>query len=343
MKKKDVLNLIRSHVEQNDVAFRNAAYVIADDFKANGDMVLSDYINALMSDANAFVPQSYMEQLEFVEPVMVDRKPLFLPNSIHEDIVGLLNALNYNSGIHKILFHGSPGTGKTETAKNLARILKRDLYIVKFSLLIDSKLGQTQKNIVELFDELANMRQPQDVIILFDEIDAIALDRTNSRDIREMGRVTSTILKSLDELNDKVILIATTNLFSCFDRALVRRFDAVIDFDRYEMEDILEIAERICGDYLAREPKLGRNMRLLRKIVNKMSTPLSPAELENAIKVAIGFSNKENKFEYLQKLFNRIVSVESKDYAAMKEMGFTLRDIEILTGDSKSKVGRELK
>ena len=37
------------------------------------------------------------------------------------------------------------------------------------------------------------------VIFLFDEIDALALDRTNSHDLREMGRATSTLLKGLDK------------------------------------------------------------------------------------------------------------------------------------------------
>ncbi|HEM1159143.1 TPA: AAA family ATPase, partial [Listeria monocytogenes] len=68
---------------------------------------------------------------------------------------------------------------------------------------------------------------PSKLLILFDEIDAIALDRVNSNDLREMGRVTSTILKELDKLNEEVVLIATTNLYEKFDRALIRRFDSV--------------------------------------------------------------------------------------------------------------------
>ena len=34
-----------------------------------------------------------------------------------------------------------------------------------------------------------------------------------------------------------LFLIATTNLFNAFDKALVRRFDAVIDFNRYSQQD----------------------------------------------------------------------------------------------------------
>lgn len=66
--------------------------------------------------------------------------------------------------------------------------------------MIDSKLGQTQKNIVSLFREITEFAHPEKVIVLFDEIDSIALDRTNSNDLREMGRATSTLLKEFDRL-----------------------------------------------------------------------------------------------------------------------------------------------
>ncbi|MFR2768230.1 MAG: AAA family ATPase [Thomasclavelia sp.] len=62
--------------------------------------------------------------------------------------------------------------------------------MVDFSSLVDSKLGQTQKNISTMFKEINNFTFPDKIIILFDEIDALALDRTNSNDLREMGRAT---------------------------------------------------------------------------------------------------------------------------------------------------------
>lgn len=342
MKKKDVLNLIRSHVENNEVAFRNAAYVIADDFRLNGDATLADYILALMSDVNAFVPQSVTDDSEFLEYVKVEKQSLFLPDSLHNDILGLIHAASYESGIRKILFYGAPGTGKTETVKNLARILHRELFSVNFSLLIDSRLGQTQKNVVQLFKTINSQKYMSNAIVLFDEIDALALDRTNARDLREMGRVTSTMLKELEAVNDKVIIIATTNLYEHFDRAFVRRFDAILNFDQYKIDDLIEISEKICNYYLLRDNRLGRNMRLLGKIVKNMSSVLSPAELKNSIKVAIAFSDKNDKFDYLRRLFTSIVGSNVKNYQELQDKGFSLREIEILSGDSKSKIGREL-
>ncbi len=61
--------------------------------------------------------------------------------------MGIVNAVAHNVGINKFLLQGTPGTGKTEAVKQLARILNRDIYMVDFAAIIDSKLGQTQKNI----------------------------------------------------------------------------------------------------------------------------------------------------------------------------------------------------
>ena len=120
------------------------------------------------------------------------------------------------------------------------------MYCVDFDNLIDSKLGQTNKNIASVFAEINMIPYSNKIVILFDEIDVIALDRVNRNDVREMGRVTSTILRELDrltDLNKEIIIIATTNLYSNFDKALIRRFDAVINFNRYSKEDLLEVAE----------------------------------------------------------------------------------------------------
>ncbi len=224
MKKRNVINLIRYHSERNEPAFRAEALAIAQEFDKAGDAQLSEYIMALLSDANTFIPQ--MDEAPcFLSAVSPAVSALPLPEVIASDISGITNAIRGNVGVNKFLFQGPPGTGKTEAAKQIARILNRDMFMVDFDLLIDSKLGQTGKNIDTLFSEISSFRHPEKVIILFDEIDALALDRSSNNDVREMSRATSILLRELDRLDDSIALIATTNLFDSFDRALVRRFD----------------------------------------------------------------------------------------------------------------------
>ena len=174
MKKKNVINLIKYYTENNDVSFRNEAYEISHDFDSSGDTELAEYIMALLSSANTFIPQMNESDVSFIHRVNYTDEPLPLPEIIKKDILGIVNAIGHNAGVNKYLFYGAPGTGKTETAKQVARILSRELYIVDFDNLIDSKLGQTAKNIASLFAQLNAVAHPEKMIVLFDEIDAIA-------------------------------------------------------------------------------------------------------------------------------------------------------------------------
>ena len=67
-----------------------------------------------------------------------------------------------------------------------------------------------------------------------------------------------------------------------------------------------------------------------------------PGDLKNLIKTSIAFSNPSSEYDYLKKLYETIHGGASELKKLQKE-GFSVRDIEILTGVSKSQVSRELK
>ena len=66
-----------------------------------------------------------------------------------------------------------------------------------------------------------------------------------------------------------------------------------------------------------------------------------PGELKNAIKTAIAFST--DKYDYLRRLYNTLCPNPSNELKELQNQGFSTREIEILTGVSKSKVSRELR
>ncbi|HFR3480282.1 TPA: AAA family ATPase, partial [Streptococcus suis] len=170
------------------------------------------------------------------------------------------------------------------------------------------------------------------------------LNRLDNNDLREMGRATTAILKGMDTLRDGIVLIATTNLFSAFDKALIRRFDAVINFNRYSQEDLLVIAESMMSTILNDSKHSGKNVRLFKKIVALCSPIPYPGELKNTLKSAVAFSSLTDKFDYLRRLFSIFYKpVDNTTLKELKELGFTVREIEILTGISKSQTARELK
>lgn len=185
--------------------------------------------------------------------------------------------------------------------------------------------------------------QPEKVLVLFDEIDAIALDRTNANDLREMGRVTSTLLKCFDRLNENIVLVATTNLYKHFDKAIIRRFDSVIDFNRYSRDDLLTIAEKMLDVYLQKFKLANRDIRLFRKIINLFDTIPYPGDLKNIIKTAIAFSSPTDGTDYFRRLYYAVCGEKPEDLKKLQTQNFTVREIEILTQKSKSSVARELK
>ena len=345
MKKRDILNLIKLHFENDNVGFIEQSNIIARDFEKEGDYQLAEYVLGLVSNTNVLLPQEFGYNTNFLEKINIVNDSLFLPEILEKETLGIINAINSNLRMHKFLFEGAPGTGKTETVKQIARLLERDLFAVEFNYVIDSKLGQTSKNIKELFIEINSLPNPKRAIILFDEIDAIALDRINSNDLREMGRVTSSIIKELDKLNENIVLIATTNLFKALDKALARRFDTIISFNKYEKDDLMKIAELLLDKYIMDYPNIRKNKKLFNKILSISENIPYPGELKNIIKTAVAFSDTSSSYDYLKRLFYSMTEIKDKKIKLedLKNYGFTVREIEILTGVSKSNVAKKLK
>ncbi|MEE8725123.1 MAG: ATP-binding protein [Bifidobacterium crudilactis] len=342
MKKKDVLDLIRFHAENNDSAFRQQAYKIAGDFASDGDQRLAEYIMSTLSDAGVFIPQSTIDIPDNLRKVELSQDPLPLPDSITADIEGIINAVSRTMGIGKFLFQGAPGTGKTESAKQLARILKRDLYEVDSNMIVDSHLGQTSKNISQLFSDINSLPNPERVIILFDEIDVLALNRLDSNDVREMGRATSAMLKGLDSLNRDVVLIATTNLYKSLDKALSRRFDTAIDFNRYTREDLISVGDVLLHYFAKEYGFIKSNQKIFDKILGLMTDIPYPGDLKNLLRTSIVFSNMGDSYSYLSKFYKNVLGNDPSDLQILKKQGFSVREIEILSQIPKSTVSRTL-
>ena len=162
------------------------------------------------------------------------------------------------------LFYGAPGTGKTETVYQIARECGRDLFVVDVAQIKSCWVGESEKNIREVFTRYRASLKGEGVapILLFNEADAIFSKRLEDpRDSVDqmMNAIQNICLDALENLEG--ILIATTNLASNFcDDAFARRFLFKVEFDKPEVptrakiwqamvdglseEDALVLAER---------------------------------------------------------------------------------------------------
>lgn len=137
------------------------------------------------------------------------------------------------------LFHGAPGTGKTETVLQLARATGRNLMQVNISDIKSMWVGESEKNIKAIFTRYRRLVEESEVapILLFNEADAIIGKRLENvqRSVDKMeNAMQNIILEEIEKLDG--ILIATTNLTCNMDPAFERRFLYKIEFEKPTIE-----------------------------------------------------------------------------------------------------------
>ena len=138
---------------------------------------------------------------------------------------GFYEKMPYGRGV-SALFYGPPGTGKTMAAQVMAKELGYDLYRVDLSQMVSKYIGETEKNITELFERARHMN----VILFFDEADALFSKRSEVKDAHDRNANTEVahLLQQMEAYEG--ILILATNLKDNMDDAFKRRIKFMINF-----------------------------------------------------------------------------------------------------------------
>ena len=153
---------------------------------------------------------------------------------------GFDKKLTYGTGV-SILFAGVPGTGKTMCAQIIAHDLKMDIFKVNLSQIVSKYIGETEKNLQEIFAEAKN----SNCILFFDECDSLFGKRTNEvKDANDKNaNVESAYLLQQIEEYDGVCILAT-NLLQNIDEAFMRRITFIVHFPFPEADAREEIYHR---------------------------------------------------------------------------------------------------
>ncbi|MBR0183809.1 MAG: ATP-binding protein [Clostridia bacterium] len=150
--------------------------------------------------------------------------------------------INYGRGL-SFLFSGPPGTGKTMAAGIIANEMGLELYRADLSRIVSKYIGETEKNLSNLFDEA----EKSNSILLFDETDALFSQRTSVKDAKDRGAnlEISYLLQRME--NHSGICIMTTNYIENIDKAFFRRISYVFHFPKPNKKDRKKIWENIFG------------------------------------------------------------------------------------------------
>ena len=199
-----------------------------------------EYLNGLGYHLTNTRKQSN-ELFTIIDPLSIKEKSLFYNESVVAEIDRLNQIINpenlnklqkqfksnsFNEGI-TILLYGSPGTGKTETAFQLAKHHSKSIILVNVSELRSRFHGESERLVKRLFMEYNTLqsKSKNTPILLLNEADSMLSSR-QSGNLSSTDMCENTILNIiLTELETfKGIMIATTNLNLNIDKALERRF-----------------------------------------------------------------------------------------------------------------------
>lgn len=188
-----------------------------------------------------------------------------------------------------ILLYGPPGTGKTMLAKAMANEVKAAFFQTSATSFFDSLVGQSEKNVRELF---AKARRYAPAVIFIDEVDAIARKRGGTLGNSHNEDVLNTFLAQMDgfvtDEKRPVFIIAATNYDiqgsegRVLDGAFVRRFDTRIFMElpnTEEREEFLRMALNKHG------VSFGENQEKIIHNVAIRTTGCSGADLANIVEL----------------------------------------------------------
>ena len=142
-----------------------------------------------------------------------------------------------------LLLYGPPGTGKTLIAKAAATEAGIPVIYASGSEFVELYVGLGAKRIRDLFAQARSYKSP--VMIFIDEIDAVGYKRGGAHGVGSGNRETETTLNQLlnemdgFEENDKILIVAATNLLENLDPAIQRpgRFDRKIEIKLPDVRD----------------------------------------------------------------------------------------------------------
>ena len=173
---------------------------------------------------------------------------------------------------YRALFWGAPGTGKTLTAALLGKSAGRDVYRVDLSMVVSKFIGETEKNLSNLFAKAEH----KDWILFFDEADALFGKRTGIRDAHDKyaNQEVSYLLQRIEGYNGLVVL--ATNFKTNIDDAFIRRFQSIVHFPMPKAQERLSLWKKALP-----EKHLQLNGTTLENIAQRYE--LSGASINNVI------------------------------------------------------------
>ncbi|MCP3925297.1 MAG: ATP-binding protein [Desulfobacterales bacterium] len=304
--------LIRSHYSEKPEQFYTIALQVAAHESRQGHSALAHDIRELIDkERKKNKPKviqfpKNLQGLVITEESKISKCSMVIPKSLLNRIDNVIHEYRQQEKLkshglinrRKILLIGSPGTGKTMTAKVLAHELNIPIHTIQVDRLVTKFMGETSAKLRLIFDHM----KEEHGVYLFDEFDAIGGERSLDNDVGEMRRVLNAFLQFIEQDTSDSIIVAATNNPKLLDQALHRRFDDVLFYEYPDEEERKALISNVLGTF--------KSGKFSWKKVIENSEKLSQAEITqsciDAIKsIILSDREKVNSILLSELLFNR--------------------------------------
>lgn len=150
-----------------------------------------------------------------------------------------------------VLLYGPPNTGKTTLCYLLFEQIKQEVtneinfYAVDVGRMLDPALGQSSRNLEQIFQDLRKISSDgSSIFLLLDELDSFCMSRSRAQEHDAVRRAMTTLMLELDRLHPsttmRLLVFGITNVPNLVDTAVVRRFtlkqavDAHLSWDDFK-------------------------------------------------------------------------------------------------------------
>jgi SpoVK/Ycf46/Vps4 family AAA+-type ATPase len=316
--------LLKSHLEGDDQRFFSVVMQVAAHEAKLGHGKLAEELRALIDEAKRrrgsskpvpiSRPRGELAGLLTVSYPKARLGDLVLDSGLEQELQRVILEQRHAARIlahglsprRKLLFVGSPGTGKTLTASVLAGELGIPLFLVRLDGLITKYMGETAAKLRQVFDATDQTRG----VYFFDEFDAIGSQRGLTNDVGEIRRVLNSFLQMIEQDLSHSLIVAATNHPEILDHALFRRFDDVLHYDLPDEKQISSLLKARLAVSSAKNISWNR--------LAKTAAGLSQAEITRAAEEAL----KESLIRERERVTEsqiRVMLLERQDIAGRQK------------------------
>ncbi|MFM6108015.1 MAG: ATP-binding protein [Sphaerospermopsis kisseleviana] len=232
-----------------------------------------------------------------------------------------------------VLLYGVPNTGKTTLCYSLFDKLKREVtpeinfYYIDIGRMLDPALGQSSRNIGDIFDDLkSKCKKDSSVFLLLDELDTFCMSRSRTQEHDAIRRAMTTLMLELDKLHpskdNKLLIFGITNILQSIDTAVVRRFSL-----KKEMQTQMDVSSfnnylEVLGDTIKYSPALEIKQQLYDLYQQRN---LTAGDVKNFYKeIYIDFLCKNVEQSLIEK---KIIELFSQGFSTSEHLAATKKEL----------------